>query len=358
MTRRVSIPLACSALVLIARVSSAAQIFEDLADPELLYDPSVRATAMGWASGAVFWGGDGDHWANPALLGYVEGIRYEEVLERFPTFTLSDGTFSFDIKSHDTARTQTLGYGGVGVALAGRPFDGLGGVGFHAEFSDGGRIADEVNSWSAAVSIARLIGTVGGLLNRRAPGVTRYVDAAFGFRRKTSETELGTRAPAHDWGLLVKVGAPFDVRGEPLGIEAAYGYSEIGTGASRPDWHRSVALHATAGTHGESVPGLPQWLRAGLEPLVSVGGGWNLDPAGSSRHAWGGEVAFANILFLRTGKTVGGVTTRGWGLALPIGTWGGFRYDRASIDVDLLRDTRDRSWSAWIDPLAIARARR
>jgi hypothetical protein len=41
---------------------------------------------------------------------------------------------------------------------------------------------------------------------------------------------------------------------------------------------------------------------------------------------------------------------------LPIGRFGGVRYDDASVDSAL--DFDYRAWSVWIDPLAIARAGR
>src|SRR5437016_1649618 len=41
-------------------------------------DPSIRAAGAGGASNAVFWGGDPDIWANPALLGYARGLRYDQ----------------------------------------------------------------------------------------------------------------------------------------------------------------------------------------------------------------------------------------------------------------------------------------
>ena len=44
--------------------------------------PSVRSSGMGFASNAVFWGGDPDYWSNPALLGYHDGIRYEHGTSR------------------------------------------------------------------------------------------------------------------------------------------------------------------------------------------------------------------------------------------------------------------------------------
>jgi hypothetical protein len=43
--------------------------------PGSTLDPSVRATGMGRAGVAVFWGVDPNYWSNPALGGYLQGIR-------------------------------------------------------------------------------------------------------------------------------------------------------------------------------------------------------------------------------------------------------------------------------------------
>src|SRR5262249_37494468 len=40
-------------------------------------DPSIRSAGMGAAASAVFWGGDVDDWANPALLAAQRGARYQ-----------------------------------------------------------------------------------------------------------------------------------------------------------------------------------------------------------------------------------------------------------------------------------------
>ena len=60
--------------------SNAADSFEDIvatSAPVLDIDPSLRSVGMGGASTAVFWGNNPNHWANPALLGSVTGVRFE-----------------------------------------------------------------------------------------------------------------------------------------------------------------------------------------------------------------------------------------------------------------------------------------
>jgi len=58
----------------------------------LLVGPSIRASGMGRSSAAVFWGGDADYWANPALLGYRDGLRFEHGKTRLVP-DLADGVY-------------------------------------------------------------------------------------------------------------------------------------------------------------------------------------------------------------------------------------------------------------------------
>src|SRR5438445_9022278 len=44
--------------------------------PSNLFDPSVISAGMGGASAAVAWSAEPNYWANPALLGYYQGIRW------------------------------------------------------------------------------------------------------------------------------------------------------------------------------------------------------------------------------------------------------------------------------------------
>src|SRR5439155_8334788 len=79
-------------------------------------DPSIRAAGAGGASNAVFWGGDPDIWANPALLGYARGLRYDQGRTQWGPDQGTPAEF-------ETRRFQA-GLGGIGVMLAGKP-DGL-----------------------------------------------------------------------------------------------------------------------------------------------------------------------------------------------------------------------------------------
>lgn len=80
-------------------------------------DPSVRAAGMGRASTAVFWGGDPNYWANPALLGHHRGLRFEGAKTQLVPDLAHDVFFR-------TSRA-TVAAAGIGFAFAGRP-GGLG----------------------------------------------------------------------------------------------------------------------------------------------------------------------------------------------------------------------------------------
>lgn len=373
--------IALCAAVVAAVPARAANIFDKFdSAPMLRVDPSARFEAMGGAAGAVFWGVDPDHWANPALLGQAEGIRYE------------DGDRDYSSGVHFLAHREVLGYGGLGLALAGRPFQGLGGLKLKLEPVEGsdayqpdpsatsGEFSEEIHSWGIGVSLSRLAATVAALRYGEAPAFTRYADLAFGYNHKSYEyapaiPDLAAHATAMDWGLLVRAGGPFALGGAgglPVRAEAAYAYSvqnandvsasgSLGT-AWRP--HR----HGLAACLGLGMPvrwrsWLPAWLAPGFEPLLSLGGAWDREfitmgsgsAVGDAGHT-GAELGLANVAFLRFGKSrrTGQATGRasGYGLGLPIGRFAGLRYDHARIAwTDGLPETTLRGWSAWMNPL-------
>src|SRR5215470_12634146 len=116
--RRPLLLLVC-AVLLSAGSASAAQIYEFPYSGVLEFDPSMRSTSMAGASGAVFWGTDPNHWANPALLGYYEGVHYDDALVDFGSYS----TIFEEVQVRNIGRRVTVAYGGFGVSLAGRPFD-------------------------------------------------------------------------------------------------------------------------------------------------------------------------------------------------------------------------------------------
>ena len=151
-----------------------------------------------------------------------------------------------------------------------------------------------------------------------------------------------------------------------MALESAYGYSVLNAGGasdmySIPSRHfrNSASLHASAGRLSSSTPILPSWFRTGLEPLVSVGSDWDWEHLSwfSEEHLrrWGGELALANVVFLRMGRDGASRSTRGFGIALPVGAFGGVRYDDAQIEGDFVSEIKYRAWSVWIDPVALTR---
>ena len=354
--RRPLLLLACG-MVLVARSLSAAQIFEGLADPALQYDPSVRSTGMAGASGAVFWVTDPNHWANPALLGTVQGIQYQDALEQFPTLFV--GNSSFDARF--VSRQAVLGGGGLGVALAGAPFEGMGSSWQGAVNGAGWEELSTIRSWSAGVSAAKVLETSAWLLHRSPPRILRHLDLAFGYTHKGGDD----RPTISDWGLLAHVSGQVSLRGVATILEAGYGYSDLNSNQN-PDRHvrNSAGIHVAGGDLPKGFARLPAWFLTGLEPLVSLGGAFDLDrrAGGLHEHLWGGELGLVNVLFLRFGRNEAFVSDhddfRGFGVALPLGKFAAVRYDDARQEGEFSSDIDYRAWSVWIDPLAIARAGR
>jgi len=73
---------------------------------------------------------------------------------------------------------------------------------------------------------------------------------------------------------------------------------------------------------------------------------------------WGWEIGLANVFHLRRGHLDGtGLIegdTRGWGLHLPFGRWGGLRYDQATVpQAPGLVDVTRESAGFWIDVFAL-----
>ena len=329
--------------------------------PLLRIDPSARARAMGGASGALFWG-DLDGWANPALLGLARGIRYEH--ERTDLFS--------DIR-YD-ARRVVLGWGGVGVALAGRPLAGTGGLRYHGDFevSLGGppvvfQFDDQVKSWAVGVSAAQMVATIAEMHGGQAPGFTRLGDVALGFSHKAYTSTLGSfsqTASAMDWGLLVRTGAGFTAYESQFRVDVAYGYSvqnandaEVGGAGNAWRPHR----HATSARLTIDPPAMSERRAAwGLHPLIALGGTWdNVSVTAdgsrvSKQTGLGAEIGLANVAFVRFGEGPGSsATTWGYGLALPIGNLARIRYDHAEISTGVIEDTPTDGWSVWVDVMGV-----
>ncbi len=372
-----------SLLPCVQRQAWAASIFPEprTSAAVLEVDPSVRCAGMGGAGTAVFWGVSLNPWANPALLGYAEGVRYEQ----------SDAEFGPGVKLR--ARGTTIGYGGLGLGTTGRPIEGLGRIDLEATASlDQASLGliDQARSWSAGASISRLLETLARGSGRTAPAFTRFADVAFGYSDKRVEDVLWVSSPgdnsriaehtfARDRGVMIHGGAPLRVRWlGPAWIDAAYGYSEVNfnqpafdafgvTSPTARDWRNGVALHATFdGT--APLRRLPRWFASGLAPFVSAG--WAMDfirttqgEVGRSHDVdgWGAELGMVNILAVRMGRSgssASGYVSHTWGVSfgLPLGRYGGGRWDHANVTRDGLPDLKRDGWTLWLDPLVVYHA--
>lgn len=357
-----------SALMPTASPAGAASIFEDVpAFTPFDIDPSTRSRAMGGASGAVFWGTGPNDWANPALLGLAEGVAYEDATMQFPGFPFN-------------AHRWTLGYGGIGLVTAERALS----LGLTIDPLGSLSSSDKIHPWGIGASVSGIAATVAGLRHDDPPRFTRYADLAFGYNRKSwksglsafGEPSFETDALGVDWGLLARGTVPFRLGpGDiPARAEAAYAYSVQNandvstTGALGPaDRNRrhGVAVRFALDLPASWRDRLPSLLAPGFEPLVSLGGAWDRTfiSVGSSPARWdeshlGGELGLGNVAFVRVGRW-DDRHAWGYGLALPIGRLGGYRYDETRQgESEGLPGTTSHAWSVWANPVEIARTLR
>jgi hypothetical protein len=82
---------------------------------------------------------------------------------------------------------------------------------------------------------------------------------------------------------------------------------------------------------------------------------------GYDLHHYGAELGVTSVVALQLGRfesaTHHSATTWGYSVALPAGTFGGVRYTRATVPMDPGIDSErlpHRTWSVWLDPVAIA----
>ncbi len=335
------------------------------------FDVSVRSIGMGGASNALFWGDEMNHWGNPALTGFVRGIRYEYGRAQLIPASTPNTVFQ--------SQVAKVGLHGVGVVMSGTPFpsgveviygDVLGPTGF-----------EEIESWGFGVSAARLLAAATGGLGIVSPTLGQRVDVGFGMNFKEVEVSQAPgsieRTSAEDWGALVRVTPilPEDPEtGAGYRLDTAYGYSVLSGNddaevyGSRVTRHIRHGISARLAIHPEWLTLLEEapegWLFAGLFPLISVGAtaDWS-EMSGSlpgSTHEVSGqglELAVANVLAVRIGHrrdSDGGIedATWGFGLGIPVGRVGGLRYESAwAPQAGGLDHRHHHGFSVWFDPL-------
>jgi hypothetical protein len=358
-------------------------------------DPSVLSSGMGGASTAVWWSAEPNYWANPALLGYYRGFRWQWG----KTNLVPDATTGVEFETN----RFTLGGGGVGFEFAGHPIDGMGSL--HVDYGDqivtdaggnpigvtGGH--ETIEASGGGVSLEQLTASVLGFTGRSMPPLLRHVDAAFGYARKFTEVALDPSATAsavsHDYGWLVKGGfggyyTANDDAG-PLSLEGGYGRAVLNyddasfvfppgppgyppSRMNREGGSARLVLGSTGGRNPASNPMFSALMR-GFAPLATVGFGYDRthisaggSPPSYQLTQWGAEATFVNVLTLRFGHVrdvLGDIDgdSYGLGVAVPVTEYAGARYDYAKYPraTGTEKVTR-QSISVWLNPIALHRA--
>jgi hypothetical protein len=356
-------------------------------------DPSIRSSGMGGASGAVFWGGDANYWANPALLGYHRGLRYEYGRTQLVP-DLAEGVI------FRTSRFSA-GLGGIGVASAGKP-DGRGylrldyglSMGTDEQGNPTGTFdsREEISMFGVGASLSGLVSSAFRAAGANPPLLFQMLDVAAGYAEKDVRVVLGpgpfsaATATTKDWGVLGRLTIPLALDSRtgtaPARIEAAVGHSIINYNddatlvfLTQPD---PTSRTYRTGASARLAIDLPKsarralrardrgWLTRGLDPYVSIGGAYDREAiqAGSDLSTrynvdrWGVELALANIVSMRYGHVrdvLGDIdgSTWGVGLGLDLG-FAGFRWDHAEIpQARGLSEVKREGWTAYVDPVVL-----
>ena len=348
----VAVVLLCLSL---CRAGHAQTIEGESGAQSLLIDPSVRASAMGGSSGGVFWGDGPNSWSNPALLGYGKGVAYEWGRTQLVPDLAED--------VHFTTKRLTIGGWGLGIMMAGKPIDKIGGLrlDYGTSFAtdvDGNILGtftsyEETQSLGAGVNLLEFAEhalAAGGL---RSPAMSRFGDVGIGWSEKKTHVFLGPLnltqsnlaaegyVTTHDSGVLIRL-TPYnsiDYAGFLPGLDRIAGsrvdFSYAGSTQNynhatityidpsqsdpiariqRKGWAAHLTLDLPARTHSEAGSGKLGWLLGCVTPLFSVGTTHDKavpliwDPAAGAHRAGerirysGWEVTIANIYSIRGGK--------------------------------------------------------
>ncbi len=373
---------ACGALVVLGLAAVATRVHAQAAP---IWNPSVRAEGMGGASAGVAWG-DPNAWGNVASIARVEGFRWDQARMSYQFYS-NDVRIRFD--------QLVVGHGGIAIATCGVP-PGLGRNRTEASWPIGmaPAVVSSLREPSVrlAVSVPRAVATMRGSTPSEAYDVALGIARSRWIEQYTETWVYGptnTRDEASAWS--------FGLQGRisPLRFAADHGARppvswDVGAGAALLD-APSSKMHGTGAVTSRPLAGLhlgvatrgvlpmpalagdsprDRYLASTLPHLVSLGVAYDhermFDPP-SGHAVWfrdlvGAELSIADVIVLRTGHVwdssdLKGWTT-GWGVGLPLGPWGGFRYDHAKIPfwttVAGGHVTRT-GWSAWCDPLRIWR---
>jgi len=380
-------------------------------------DPSIRSAGTGGASGAVFWGGDPDIWANPALCGYASGLRYDSGRTQWKEPGSSDATY-------ETRRFRAGKYG-MGILLAGKP-ERFGSS--HLDYGEsqgldtGGNTVSfhpyrRVSSWGGGVSLVELASAIAMSAGKLPPPWWRKFDVAAGMTRNEEQVELAPGMPdevrSTDFGVLGRF-TPFDTfqgaRGPsaPKKLRWPKAHDPIAhdpkerpfpnllrrpPGPHRLDLAYGFSIrNAADSASGGAIPGARIYRHALSARLISqtrdpnprlfgpprskpqlysfgVSGDLQLvRPRDGSRPSdvrqCGAELAFADLLSLRLGYIADGSRgarglTTGLGLGYRFGGYAGVRWDWARVpQAGTSQRVARRGLTVWLDPFALRSALR
>jgi len=371
--RAASLLVVSAALLLFLSSSSAARSTARGLD----IDGSAISSGMGGASAAVFWSAEPNYWANPALLGYYRGVRYQRAWSQLVPGLASDVFLE--------SNRVTLGACGVGVEVGRGQLD----YGKSIVVEEGEEIIgvyddyEKVRLEAVGVSLA---GLADGLApGSRLAGLGRDFDLAFGIARKSVQMHLGVyvpevSGPCYDVGVLARAGYDFGgpVSGLlPIRMDAAFGAAVLNANDVTFRFMEEVPpsrLRRLGGSLRLAVGRPAGWsgLLRGLDPLISIGGAWDAEhvQAGDDdSHGYdvthvGAEITLLNVLSARVGHVTdreGDIEDLAWGVGvgLPIAGVAGIRFDYAEYpqSTDLPRVIRHTA-SVYADPLALWRLTR
>jgi len=347
------------------------------AQGSLAIDPSVISAGMGGASSAAAWSAEPNYWANPALLGYYDGVRWQWGRTRLIPDLASD--------VHYTTNRITLGYGGLGIESAG-PVGGMrldfgSSIGTDPSGNPTGPIDafEGTDALGFGVSLANLASSILALNGSELPDVARHLDVALGYARKHVDSQLApgftTSTTAHDRGLLLRgqVGGPAPPGGTGVRFDASYSRAELSydQDVTSPRMDRDGVAMRLAIEHPLSSGGADTWYRRSLmralQPVLALGYAYDQEQVGPGifggytvKHH-GVELTMLNVLSLRFGHVedrVGDIdgATFGYGVALPVGDFAGARYDFAQYpESSNLSDLHRHSFSIFMNALALRR---
>lgn len=371
----------------------------------LQINTSARAAGMGQTGVATVWGGDTNVWANPALLAFRPGLSYGTMHSDLAVGLADDIVID--------KKELTFGLPGVGLLFADGPID-------HAYLDMGTQQGtdEEGNptgtfesymksqSWGVAVSAAEAlrrlkVADIGGWFDVAGGMVWKdfqdqlaaddiIQDGAGGGRAEASARDLGWVARVTPVNTLAR-SANADAASVGFLVAASYGRAKLNdtdemvvhVDVDQADPMPTMFLSGWA-LRGELQAGprllesAPTWLRDGIAPLVAFtytqqenvpGYRWagteyeyaRDDSGDFDDEGWGWELSLLNVLHLRRGHyealwgDIDG-DTEGWGVSVPLGRWGGVRYDEATVPQAEGLPTVDREgWQVWVDVLAVAR---